>query len=183
MHFSRYHTRVPKGGTEYATQLLGSLRTEGRFYLRTATVLPLLLVFVSVARAQENNLNCADFNSQAEAQAELDSDPSDPNNLDADNDGQACEDFTYDGSGAGSGTARGNQSRDNTARGNQFRDNTATARGAANDQYRPEERVMRQTIPNKGHLASTGGPPLLLTGAVILSIGVRLSLYVMRRDL
>jgi hypothetical protein len=42
---------------------------------------------------------------------------------------------------------------------------------------------MRQTIPNKGNLANTGGPPLLLAGAVLLSIGVRLSRYVIRRDL
>jgi hypothetical protein len=67
---------------------------KGALIFAPLVVLPLLLVFVSVARAQENNLNCADFSSQAEAQAELDSDPSDPNNLDADNDGQACEDLT-----------------------------------------------------------------------------------------
>jgi hypothetical protein len=156
---------------------------KGALIVAPLVVLPLLLVFVSVARAQAEDHNCADFSSQAEAQAELDSDPSDPNNLDADNDGQACEDFNYDGSEAGSGTARGNQSRDNTARGNQFRDNTATARGAANDQYSREDRVMRQTIPNKGNLANTGGPPLLLAGAVLLSIGVRLSRNVIRRDL
>ena len=42
-----------------------------------------------------NDLNCDDFSSQADAQAELDSDTSDPNNLDADNDGTACEDFNF----------------------------------------------------------------------------------------
>ncbi len=42
------------------------------------------------AFAQED-LDCDDFASQAQAQAELLNDPSDPNNLDADNDGQACE--------------------------------------------------------------------------------------------
>ncbi|MFD2397738.1 excalibur calcium-binding domain-containing protein [Prauserella oleivorans] len=35
--------------------------------------------------------NCADFATQAQAQATLDADPSDPHNLDADNDGEACE--------------------------------------------------------------------------------------------
>jgi hypothetical protein len=39
--------------------------------------------------------DCASFGSQASAQAELQRDPSDPNNLDADNDGQACEDYDY----------------------------------------------------------------------------------------
>ena len=42
-------------------------------------------------------LNCDDFSSQEEAQAVLDSDPSDPNVLDGDNDGIACEDFDYSG--------------------------------------------------------------------------------------
>ncbi len=43
-------------------------------------------------------VNCADFATPAAAQAALDADPSDPNGLDADNDGIACE------SGAGSVT-------------------------------------------------------------------------------
>jgi micrococcal nuclease len=37
------------------------------------------------------DLDCADFASQAEAQEELNDDPSDPNNLDSDADGIACE--------------------------------------------------------------------------------------------
>jgi len=35
--------------------------------------------------------NCADFASQADAQAVLRADPTDPNRLDADRDGVACE--------------------------------------------------------------------------------------------
>jgi hypothetical protein len=42
-----------------------------------------------VALAQDQD--CSDFTTQAEAQAVYDQDPSDPNNLDADNDGKACE--------------------------------------------------------------------------------------------
>jgi hypothetical protein len=42
-----------------------------------------------VALAQD--LDCSDFATQAEAQAVYDRDPSDPNRLDADNDGVACE--------------------------------------------------------------------------------------------
>jgi hypothetical protein len=44
-------------------------------------------------------LDCSDFGSQAEAQAELRSDPSDPNVLDEDDgpdDGIACETYPYD---------------------------------------------------------------------------------------
>jgi hypothetical protein len=65
-----------------------------------------------VAVAQTGDLNCADFATQAEAQAVLDADPSDPNNLDADNDGVACEDLpggTGDGITVGGGTSAGGQ--------------------------------------------------------------------------
>ena len=48
--------------------------------------------------------DCGDFQSQAEAQAELERDPSDPNNLDADNDDIACETYPYgDSNGTGGG--------------------------------------------------------------------------------
>ncbi|MBK1784408.1 excalibur calcium-binding domain-containing protein [Prauserella sp. ASG 168] len=48
-------------------------------------------VGVASAEGAQNDLNCDDFSSQAEAQAALDRDPSDPNNLDGDGDGIACE--------------------------------------------------------------------------------------------
>ncbi len=40
---------------------------------------------------QGNRYNCPDFTSQADAQAVLRADPSDPNRLDGDKDGIACE--------------------------------------------------------------------------------------------
>ena len=43
----------------------------------------------------QNTLNCADFNSRAEAEAELERNPSDLNILDADDDGTACETYDY----------------------------------------------------------------------------------------
>ena len=43
------------------------------------------------APGQADDVNCADFASQAAAQAYLRSDPSDPSRLDADRDGIACE--------------------------------------------------------------------------------------------
>jgi Excalibur calcium-binding domain len=54
-----------------------------------------LLVFVTTALAQEDQYDCASFGSQESAQAELERNPSDPSNLDADNDGIACEDYDY----------------------------------------------------------------------------------------
>jgi Excalibur calcium-binding domain len=41
--------------------------------------------------AQAQDVNCSDFSTQAQAQAVYDQDPSDPNGLDRDNDGVACE--------------------------------------------------------------------------------------------
>ncbi len=41
----------------------------------------------------QDNLNCDDFAFQEDAQAELQRDPSDPNRLDNDNDGIACEEL------------------------------------------------------------------------------------------
>ena len=40
-------------------------------------------------------LDCDDYGSQTEAQAALDADPSDPDVLDEDDDGEACETFGY----------------------------------------------------------------------------------------
>ena len=57
------------------------------------------------ALAQEDQYDCASFGSQESAQAELDRDPRDPNTLDADDDGQACEDYDYDDTSSTTGSA------------------------------------------------------------------------------
>lgn len=62
--------------------------------LTPVLVFVLLLALAPVGLAQDD-LNCDDFSSQKEAQAELDADPSDPHGLDADNDEEACEDHDY----------------------------------------------------------------------------------------
>lgn len=43
----------------------------------------------------QDQYDCASFGSQESAQAELDRNPSDPNNLDPDGNGQACDDYPY----------------------------------------------------------------------------------------
>ncbi len=58
-------------------------------YMATLSVVATLL-FASIAAAQDD-LDCDDFATQAEAQQALFQNPTDPNNLDADNDGEACE--------------------------------------------------------------------------------------------
>ncbi|MFP5371363.1 MAG: excalibur calcium-binding domain-containing protein, partial [Actinomycetes bacterium] len=55
------------------------------------------LIVLLAAPAGAIDLNCEDFASQAEAQAVYDANPSDPNDLDADDDGQACEEYPYSG--------------------------------------------------------------------------------------
>jgi hypothetical protein len=52
------------------------------------------------AVAQADQYDCASFGSQESAQVELDSDPSDPNNLDSDGNGRACDNYPYGTSGS-----------------------------------------------------------------------------------
>ncbi len=73
-----------------------------RLALALAGAVILLVSLAPVAGAAD--LDCKDFPSQAAAQANLNANPSDPNHLDADHDGKACETFPYPASaGAGSG--------------------------------------------------------------------------------
>src|SRR5215211_2532999 len=55
------------------------------------------------APTSTEDLDCADFATQQEAQAQLERDPSDPNNLDANGDGVACETYPYGTGGGGEG--------------------------------------------------------------------------------
>jgi hypothetical protein len=50
------------------------------------------LAIAGTASGSASDYDCADFATQQEAQAVLNADPSDPNRLDGDNDGIACED-------------------------------------------------------------------------------------------
>ena len=76
-----------------------------RTMLLLGAAIVLALGAAPAAFAQANDQNCSDFPSQAAAQAHLEQDPSDPDNLDADDDGVACEDFPY--GSAGGATAPG----------------------------------------------------------------------------
>jgi hypothetical protein len=62
--------------------------------LATMAAGTLLFALAPIAPAQQD-LDCADFQFQEDAQAVLDQDPSDPNNLDADHDGVACEELPH----------------------------------------------------------------------------------------
>ncbi|MDP9477007.1 MAG: excalibur calcium-binding domain-containing protein [Actinomycetota bacterium] len=90
--------------------------TSKRYVLGAMIVAALILAVFSArlawetipsAQAQSGDpFDCADFDTQEEAQAEYDSDPSDPSGLDADDDGIACEELG-DGSSGGTGGSSG----------------------------------------------------------------------------
>jgi endonuclease YncB( thermonuclease family) len=58
-------------------------------------VTPVRLGFARGGLPAVQDTDCASFDSQAEAQEVYDADPSDPNNLDEDGDGLACDEFDY----------------------------------------------------------------------------------------
>jgi hypothetical protein len=58
-----------------------------------AALMTLAVTILMPGAAQAQDRNCSDFSTQPEAQAVLNQDRSDPNNLDGDNDGIACEDL------------------------------------------------------------------------------------------
>ena len=74
-----------------------------------ATALAVAYLFtIGPSAAAQQDLNCDDFATQEEAQAEFNRDPSDPNGLDGnDNDGIACESLPSGSSGGGGGEGAG----------------------------------------------------------------------------
>ena len=62
-----------------------------RMVLGIAGALAAVVLVTAPAGGQAEAMSCPDFTSQAEAQAFFDADPEDPNGLDADGDGIACE--------------------------------------------------------------------------------------------
>jgi hypothetical protein len=58
-----------------------------------AALLSALLIAGAVPVLAQTDLDCEDFPSQALAQAVLETDPTDPHDLDGNGDGQACETF------------------------------------------------------------------------------------------
>src|SRR5215207_6409283 len=147
-----------------------------------------------------SDLDCGDFATQQQAQAVLERNPSDPNRLDTDNDGEACETFPYNGGGGGEGgggdlncadfathgEAQREFAKDRTDPNNLDADNDGIACEELIDvgrdgptpvgqQYEvkpPPGPVDRPegVIPRTGvrRVPPTGGPPYLAVGAVAL---------------
>ena len=93
-----------------------------------------------------NDQDCGDFGSQAAAQAHLDADRSDPDNLDADNDGQACE-----------GTFR-----------------TAAAAGPSRAAVVPAVQRSTAGAGQLARSGPPGTVPLVLTGTSLIVVGLAL---------
>ena len=83
------------GNTASKLIMVGLVLVAG-FVLRSAY--EQILYPSNPAVAQADQYDCASFGSQESAQVELDSDPSDPNNLDSDGNGIACDNYPYGGS-------------------------------------------------------------------------------------
>ena len=121
------------------------------------TPISLVLTFLAPAPpvAAQNNLNCSDFSTQAQAQAAYDKDPSDPNNLDSDKDGKACEGLSG-GSEGGGGTTQA--------------DTTQQA-------PQPNPQQTKQGSNNSGgggavrSMPRSGGPPLIPIGIAFMAWG------------
>jgi hypothetical protein len=82
-------------------------------------VLAVAIALPAPTPARAQSLNCSDFTYQEDAQANLNAFPSDPNGLDDDNDGMACEDLPHRPSGStaspdASGGGRKNHSPDSS---------------------------------------------------------------------
>jgi hypothetical protein len=148
-----------------------------------------------VPTQQTGDLDCDDFATRGQAQAELAKDRSDPHNLDADYDGQACEELSPGVAPTDEGSTE--NSSDSGARQCEFflrvvRDDRG---GALRDQYVGDELIVQRfeqclsgdvladTIPNR-KLPFTGGMPLVIflagIGLAAIAAGVSVLRAVMR---
>ena len=116
------------------------------------------------AVAQADQYDCASFGSQEAAQATLDSDPSDPNNLDSDGNGIACDDYPY---GTGGSVAAGSGSSSSAAPSSASPSSSSSGKPS---KRRAPSKASAPPRPQKTHkLFKSGGPtngpvPLMADG-------------------
>ncbi|WP_339234347.1 excalibur calcium-binding domain-containing protein [Oceanobacillus sp. FSL W7-1281] len=94
-----------------------------------------------------DNLNCSDFDTQPEAQAHLDADPSDPDGLDRDKDGIACENLPQGDSTASNDDA--NESEEVSE------DTSADESTSSEDAAAPEEETSSEDTTSTEEAASS----------------------------
>lgn len=121
------------------------------------------------AVAQADQYDCASFGSQESAQVELDRDPTDPNNLDSDGNGRACDDYVY---GTSSSVAASSVSPTSPAPSSAPPSSASPDSGASSSASAPP-------IPQKTYrLFESGGPtngpvPLMADGGCPVEFPVR----------
>src|SRR5215216_4495535 len=156
-----------------------------------------------LAVAQTDQYDCASFGSQESAQTQLDSDPSDPNNLDADGNGRACDDYAYGASGsiaassvapnsvAASSAAPSNTSSSSTSSSSTSSSSTSSSSAASSSaspssaspssssSSSPSSKASAPPKPQKTHnLFDSGGPtngpvPLMADGSCPVEFPVK----------
>ncbi len=142
------------------------------------------LVLAPAALAQDD-LNCDDFATQAQAQAELNINPSDPNNLDANNNGVACED-----SGLPAGTSSVTPSSTTSASAStspsasSSATSSATSSASASSTASATTTASASASASASALAETGGvvSPLAIAPLALLIGGGLLAAGILRRN-
>jgi hypothetical protein len=111
------------------------------------------------AFAQTDQYDCESFGSQESAQAELERDLSDPNNLDPDANGIACEGYDYGGGGSSAATASSSATQeDPTASPSATQEDPTASPTAAQDQYKQD--FGSKNLFNAGGPAGGPAPPM-----------------------
>jgi len=161
----------------------------------------LTMLVASPVMAQNGDLDCANFDTQEEAQAEYDSEAGDPNRLDADADGIACEELPSGGGGGGGATAQdpcpdpdfpratpdgcqASNRPDVTASASSSA--SASASASASSSAQPvvtADQVVTSDQVAQGTLPDTGGASLALlpVAALLVAGGLAVGLVVRRR--
>ncbi|MGW0228409.1 excalibur calcium-binding domain-containing protein [Actinopolymorpha singaporensis] len=93
-----------------------------------ATCVLATLGLVGIATADDDKYNCDDFRYQEDAQAVYNQDRSDPNDLDRDNDGIACETLPHRPKGSSGGSDSGKSNDDSNSNSRQDADDNGGIR-------------------------------------------------------
>lgn len=128
--------------------------------MRRSALTPALVIVLVIALAPavvaQDDLNCDDFDTQEEAQQQLDEDPSDPHGLDTDDDGVACESLPSDDGATDDGDDSAEDTTDDTA----AEDDEATPRDGvgtgAGGTAEPGAPVMTQLVAAVGGALALG---------------------------
>jgi len=132
-----------------------------------------MLVFAPAAVAQD--VDCPEL-SYEEAQAILASDPSDPNRLDADNDGEACEQNASSSPQPAPSPAPQPKEKEKE----KSESSTESSKEGSKESYTKESTAEKQE--QRKELPATGGSSLLLpAGALLLGSGLLVTVVLRRR--